>query len=165
MISRTGLTQSFARIGCGRSAPGLGKCLATIQSYRLLHRLQGRYISYLYSVVRLRITPTESTPLLPIADVVKGLALEYIPGVSMDSLKRVSKSQRRRFLAQCWKNFVPSRQRNACCTMSFTPGISFFGKGISPLSSLTLERRTFGILSIATRGGSASSTEARIHAT
>ncbi|PBK71140.1 hypothetical protein ARMSODRAFT_1083378 [Armillaria solidipes] len=57
-----------------------------LSAYRLLHRLQGRYISRLFGVVRLRIT-SESTPLHPITDVVEGLVLEYIPGISIDKLK------------------------------------------------------------------------------
>ncbi|PBK71146.1 hypothetical protein ARMSODRAFT_1002995 [Armillaria solidipes] len=57
-----------------------------LSAYGLLHRLQGRYIPRLFGVVRLRITP-ESTPLHPITDIVEGLALEYIPGVSMEKLK------------------------------------------------------------------------------
>ncbi len=51
-----------------------------------LHRLQGRYIPCLLGVVRLCITP-ELTPLHPITDVVKRLALEYISGVSMEKLQ------------------------------------------------------------------------------
>ncbi|KAK0443639.1 hypothetical protein EV421DRAFT_1947236 [Armillaria borealis] len=57
-----------------------------LSAYRLLHRLQGRYIPRLFGVVRLRITP-ESTTLHPITDVVQGLVFEYIPGVSMVKLK------------------------------------------------------------------------------
>ncbi|KAK0235490.1 hypothetical protein EDD85DRAFT_843182, partial [Armillaria nabsnona] len=57
-----------------------------LSAYRLLHRLQGRYIPRPYGVVRFRIT-SESIPLHPITDVVEGLALEYIPGVSMDKLE------------------------------------------------------------------------------
>ncbi|KAK0458191.1 uncharacterized protein EV420DRAFT_1643069 [Desarmillaria tabescens] len=57
-----------------------------LTAYRLLHRLQGRYIPRLFGVVRLRITP-ECAPLHPITDVVEGLVLEYIPGVSMETLK------------------------------------------------------------------------------
>ncbi|KAK0186761.1 hypothetical protein F5146DRAFT_1143157 [Armillaria mellea] len=57
-----------------------------LSEYQLLHRLQGRYIPRLYSVVRLHIT-SESTPLHPIPDAIEGLALEYIPGVRMDKLK------------------------------------------------------------------------------
>ncbi len=57
-----------------------------LAAYRLLHRLQGRYIPRLLGVARLRITP-ESTTLHPITDVVQGLVFEYIPGVSMSKLK------------------------------------------------------------------------------
>ncbi len=57
-----------------------------LAAYRLLHRLQGRYIPRLFGVVRHCITP-ESTPLHPITDVVQGLVFEYIPGVSMAKLK------------------------------------------------------------------------------
>ncbi|KAK0443632.1 hypothetical protein EV421DRAFT_528438 [Armillaria borealis] len=57
-----------------------------LAAYRLLHRLQGRYIPRLFGDVRLRITP-ESTTLHPITDVVQGLIFEYIPGVSMAKLK------------------------------------------------------------------------------
>ncbi len=57
-----------------------------LSAYRLLYQLQGRYIPRLLGVVRLRITP-ESTPLHPITDVVQGLVLEYVPGISMDKLK------------------------------------------------------------------------------
>ncbi|KAK0235495.1 hypothetical protein EDD85DRAFT_77524 [Armillaria nabsnona] len=57
-----------------------------LSTYRLLHRLQDRYIPRLYGVVRLHIS-SECTPLHPITDVVKGLALKYIPGVSMDKLE------------------------------------------------------------------------------
>ncbi len=56
------------------------RCVST------LHRLQGRYIPCLLGVVRLCITP-ELTPLHPITDVVKVLALEYISGVSMEKLQ------------------------------------------------------------------------------
>ncbi|PBK71148.1 hypothetical protein ARMSODRAFT_973622 [Armillaria solidipes] len=48
-----------------------------LSTYRLLHRLQGRYIPRLFGVVRLHITDV----------VVEGLALEYIPGVGMEKLK------------------------------------------------------------------------------
>ncbi|KAK0421796.1 hypothetical protein EV421DRAFT_1953894 [Armillaria borealis] len=44
-----------------------------LSAYRLLHRLQGRYIPRLFGVVRLRITP-ESTTLHPITGIVQGLA-------------------------------------------------------------------------------------------
>ncbi|PBK81711.1 hypothetical protein ARMGADRAFT_1039089 [Armillaria gallica] len=67
----------------------LGKmdCYGTeLTAYRLLHRLQGRYMPRLFGVVRVRIN-SESAPLHPITDVVEGLALEYIPGVSMENLK------------------------------------------------------------------------------
>ncbi len=57
-----------------------------LTAYRLLHRLQGRYIPRLFGVVRLNIT-SESTPLHPIIDTVQGLVLEYIPGVCMDKLR------------------------------------------------------------------------------
>ncbi|PBK81714.1 hypothetical protein ARMGADRAFT_1090960 [Armillaria gallica] len=57
-----------------------------LDAYRLLHRLQGRYIPRLFGVVRLGITP-ESTPLHPITDFVQGLALEYVPGICMENLK------------------------------------------------------------------------------
>ncbi len=89
MISRTGLTLSFGRIGCGRSCTWIGKISShntELSAYRLLYQLQGRYIPRLLGVVRLRITP-ESTPLHPITDVVQGLVLEYVPGISMDKLK------------------------------------------------------------------------------
>ncbi|KAK0431069.1 hypothetical protein EV421DRAFT_1929914 [Armillaria borealis] len=56
-----------------------------LSAYRLLHRLQGRYIPRLYGVVRLCIT-SESIPLHPITDFVEGLVLEYIPGINMDKL-------------------------------------------------------------------------------
>ncbi|KAK0235504.1 hypothetical protein EDD85DRAFT_725221, partial [Armillaria nabsnona] len=57
-----------------------------LAAYRLLHRLQGRYIPRLFGVVRLCLTP-DSTILHPITDVVQGLIFEYIPGVSMSKLK------------------------------------------------------------------------------
>ncbi|KAK0443594.1 hypothetical protein EV421DRAFT_526473 [Armillaria borealis] len=57
-----------------------------LDAYRLLHRLQGRYIPRIFGVVRLGIT-SESTPLHPITDFVQGLALEYIPGICMEKLK------------------------------------------------------------------------------
>ncbi|PBK71057.1 hypothetical protein ARMSODRAFT_1083334 [Armillaria solidipes] len=50
-----------------------------LAAYRLLHRLQGRYIPRLFSVVRRSITP-EPTPLNPMTDAVQGLVLEYISG-------------------------------------------------------------------------------------
>ncbi|PBK71133.1 hypothetical protein ARMSODRAFT_1017059 [Armillaria solidipes] len=46
-----------------------------LAAYRLLRRLQGRYIPRLFGVVRLRITP-ESTTLHPITDVVQGLIFD-----------------------------------------------------------------------------------------
>ncbi|KAK0443628.1 hypothetical protein EV421DRAFT_1735748 [Armillaria borealis] len=67
----------------------LGKmgCYDTeLTAYRLLHRLQGRYMPRLFGVVRVCIN-SESTPLHLITDVVEGLALEYIPSVSMENLK------------------------------------------------------------------------------
>ncbi|KAK0443642.1 hypothetical protein EV421DRAFT_1673856, partial [Armillaria borealis] len=57
-----------------------------LSAYRLLHRLQSWYIPRLLGVVHLCIT-SESIPLHPITDIVEGLALEYIPGISMDKLK------------------------------------------------------------------------------
>ncbi|KAK0200047.1 hypothetical protein DFS33DRAFT_1278444 [Desarmillaria ectypa] len=57
-----------------------------LTAYRLLHRLQGWYIPRLFGVVHLCINP-ESTPLHPITDVVQGLALKFIPGISMEKLK------------------------------------------------------------------------------
>ncbi|KAK0217177.1 hypothetical protein IW262DRAFT_1299131 [Armillaria fumosa] len=59
-----------------------------LSAYRLLHRLQGRYIPRLYGVIRLRIT-SESIPLRPITGFVERLVLEYIPqaGISMNKLK------------------------------------------------------------------------------
>ncbi len=63
----------------------MGSYDTELAAYQLLHWLQGRYIPCLLGVVRLCITP-ELTPLHPITDVVKGLALEYISGVSMDKL-------------------------------------------------------------------------------
>ncbi|SJL12430.1 uncharacterized protein ARMOST_15857 [Armillaria ostoyae] len=67
----------------------LGKmgCYDTeLTAYRLLHRLQGRYMPRLFGVVRVCIN-SESTLLHLITDVVEGLALEYIPSVSMENLK------------------------------------------------------------------------------
>ncbi len=83
-----------------------------LTAYRLLR---------LFGVVRVCIN-SESTPLHPITDVVEGLALEYIPGVSMENLNRGSTSPSKRqrgYPAKCWKDSVPSRQRTACCTMIF----------------------------------------------
>ncbi|KAK0421912.1 hypothetical protein EV421DRAFT_1684798, partial [Armillaria borealis] len=57
-----------------------------LAAYRLLHRLQDRYIPCLFGVIRVSIT-LESTPLHPITDVVQRLVLEYISGVSMEKLQ------------------------------------------------------------------------------
>ncbi|PBK81787.1 hypothetical protein ARMGADRAFT_1068481 [Armillaria gallica] len=56
-----------------------------LSAYRLLHRLQGRYIPRLYGVARLCIT-SESIPFHPITDFVEGLVLKYIPGINMNKL-------------------------------------------------------------------------------
>ncbi|PBK71085.1 hypothetical protein ARMSODRAFT_62827 [Armillaria solidipes] len=64
----------------------MGSYDTELAAYRLLHQLQGWYIPRLFGVVRLGIT-SESSPLHPIADVVQGLVLEYIPGVSMEKLQ------------------------------------------------------------------------------
>ncbi|KAK0421907.1 hypothetical protein EV421DRAFT_2026202 [Armillaria borealis] len=57
-----------------------------LAAYHLLHRLQGNCIPRFFGVVHFPIT-SDSTPLHPIADFVQGLALEYIPGVSMENLE------------------------------------------------------------------------------
>ncbi len=135
-----------------------------LSAYRLLHRLQDRYIPYLYSVVRLRITP-ESTPLHPIADVVKGLALEYIPGVSMDNLKPgIDVPEQEMVSSAVLEGFRAIEAENCLLHNVIHTRNIVLREGDQSLSSLILERRTFGILSIAS-GGSASSTEVRIHAT
>ncbi len=84
-MTRTGLTQRFGRTGCWRS-PLSVTSYRTATRYRLLHRLQDRYIPRLFGVVRLRITP-ESTAIHPITDIVQGLGLEYISGVGTVKLK------------------------------------------------------------------------------
>ncbi|KAK0235500.1 hypothetical protein EDD85DRAFT_955050 [Armillaria nabsnona] len=58
-----------------------------LSAYRLLYRLQGRYIPRLLGVVRLRITP-ESTPLHPITDVVEGEA-EKIPSAVLEGFRAI----------------------------------------------------------------------------
>ncbi len=86
-MTRTGLTPRFGRIECGRSPLGITRCRTTeLAAYRLLNRLQGRYIPGLFDIIRLCITP-ESTTLHFITDVVQGLGLDYIPSVSMAKLK------------------------------------------------------------------------------
>ncbi len=75
--------------------------------YRLLRRLQGRYIPRLFGVVRLRITP-KSITLHPITDIVQGLVSEYIPGVSMVKLKPgvdVSEKETERISSQAMEAF------------------------------------------------------------
>ncbi len=57
----------------------MGSYDAELAAYRLLHRLQGRHIFCLFSIVRLCITP-EPASLHPVTDDVQGLVLEYIPG-------------------------------------------------------------------------------------
>ncbi|PBK79230.1 hypothetical protein ARMGADRAFT_175317 [Armillaria gallica] len=81
---------------------------------RLLHRLQGRYIPRLFSIVRLRLTP-ESTTLHLITDVVQGLVLEYIPGVSMAKLKPgvdVSDREAERISSQVMEALRPIESEN-----------------------------------------------------
>ncbi len=118
-----------------------------LSAYQLLLRLQGQYIPRLYGVVRLH-TTSESTPLHPITDIVEGLALEYIPGVSMEKLKPgidVSEEAENCLL----HNDVHTRNivlREGNQTLV----IIDFG---------------LGILNMAMRNGSALSTEVRIHAT
>ncbi|KAK0186767.1 hypothetical protein F5146DRAFT_143375 [Armillaria mellea] len=57
-----------------------------LTAYRLLHRLQGTCIPRFFGVVHFPIT-SDSISLHPVTDFVQGLALEYIPGVSMENLE------------------------------------------------------------------------------
>ncbi|PBK79292.1 hypothetical protein ARMGADRAFT_1040918 [Armillaria gallica] len=56
-----------------------------LSAYRLLHLLQGQYIPRLFGAVHIHIDP-DSTTLHPTTDIVQGLVLEYISGVSMAKL-------------------------------------------------------------------------------
>ncbi|KAK0490007.1 hypothetical protein EDD18DRAFT_562232 [Armillaria luteobubalina] len=78
-----------------------------LSAYRLLHRLQGRYIPRLLGVICLHIT-SDPTPLHPVTDIVQGLALEYIPGVCMEKLKPgidVSEQEAERISSQVMEGF------------------------------------------------------------
>ncbi|SJL12452.1 uncharacterized protein ARMOST_15879 [Armillaria ostoyae] len=86
-----------------------------LSAYRLLHRLQGRYIPRLYGVVRLCIT-SESIPLHPITDFVEGLVLEYIPGINMDKLNPgidVSEEEAEKFSSAVLEGFRAIEAENS----------------------------------------------------
>ncbi|KAK0431055.1 hypothetical protein EV421DRAFT_2041464 [Armillaria borealis] len=121
-----------------------------LAAYRLLHRLQGRYIPRLFGVVRLRITP-ESTALHPITDIVQGLAsISLASAWRNSSLVLTSPSKKQRGSpAKSWRRSALSRPRTASCTMTFTPGMSFCGTGAVLQSPLTLDRQTSGSLNSA----------------
>ncbi len=104
-------------------------------AYRLLHRLQGRYIPHLLGVVRLCIT-SEFSPLHPIIDIVQGLILEYIPGITMVHGEAPTGYRRLRTRSrediQRHDGSAPCHQGRElfCYTMISTPGMSFCGRGL-----------------------------------
>ncbi len=87
-----------------------------LAAYRLLRRLQGRYIPCLFGVVRLCLTP-DFTTLHPITDVVQGLVFEYIPGISMSKLKPgigVSEQEAERISSQVMEALRAIEAENYC---------------------------------------------------
>ncbi len=125
-----------------------------LAAYQLLRPLQGRYSRYILRIfdsVRFCITP-EPAPLHPVTDIVKGLALDYIPGVSMDKLQPgidVSEQE----VARISSNVMARLRAIGECTMTSTPGTVFCPKGIGLPSLSTPERPTSGSLELAMKIG------------
>ncbi len=149
-MTRTDLTLSFGRIGCGRSSLGVTSCRTTTRNLLYTNFCTDcKAIPRLFGVVRLRIHP-ESTTLHPITGVIQGRVFDYIPGVNMAKLKPgVDLSEQE---AKSWRRSVVSRLRTASCTMTFTSGMSFCGMGAVLQSSSTLDP-TSGSLTSATKSG------------
>ncbi|SJL12445.1 uncharacterized protein ARMOST_15872 [Armillaria ostoyae] len=132
-----------------------------LTAYRLLHRLQGRYIPCLFGVVRLNIT-SESTLLRPVTDTVHGLVLEYIPGVCMDKLRPgidVSEQEAERISSEVMEGLRAIEAENCVIHDDIHTRNVVCGRGACPPSSSTLEWHTSGSRELVMNGGMGSSTE------
>ncbi|KAG7441348.1 uncharacterized protein BT62DRAFT_1011586, partial [Guyanagaster necrorhizus] len=89
----------IGRIGCGKSLPGCGNCMSTIRSWRHIvfcGACKG-LSSFAYTLV------------YPITDAIRGLALEYILGSSMEQVKSgidVSHEDAKTISSRCWTRSV-----------------------------------------------------------
>ncbi len=121
-------------------------------AYQLLRPLQGRYILRLFDSVRFFCITLEPTPLRLITDVVKGLALESIPGVSMEKLQpgiNVSEQE----VARISSSIITGLHAIGARTTTSTPGTVFCAKGIGFPSLSTSERPTSRSLELAMKIG------------
>ncbi|KAK0217195.1 hypothetical protein IW262DRAFT_176154 [Armillaria fumosa] len=132
-----------------------------LAAYQLLHRLQCQYIRRHFGIVHFCIT-SESAPLHPITDVVQGLVLEYIHGVSMDTLQPgvdVSEQEAERISNDVmgWLHAIKAE--------NFLLHNDIHTWNVVLPSSSPLERPTSDSLVLATKTGEGSSMAARIRST
>ncbi|KAG7440628.1 uncharacterized protein BT62DRAFT_1012562 [Guyanagaster necrorhizus] len=107
----------IGRIGCGKSLPGCGNCMSTIQSWRHIV-FCGAYKG---------LSPFAYTLVYPITDTIRGLALEYILGSNMEQVKSgidVSHEDAKTISSRCWTRSVVPRQRTTYCITTFTSATS-----------------------------------------